>query len=91
VSGAGEQTLNANLLKRIFTVSPLEIKTYLNNEDPGDPTIANSELSIGSSVISQPTQDALDSKAAKTYVDDKIRYLIKNAPAALDRRNSHKH
>ena len=45
---------------------------------------ANMELSIDGAVISPPTQEALDLKAVKTYVDDKIANLVNNAPAALD-------
>ena len=70
--GTGERLFEVNFLKRIFALAPLKIKTFLNINDANDPKIANIELSIDSSVISQPTQDALDSKADKSNVDDKM-------------------
>ena len=35
--GTGERLLEENFLKRIFIVSPLRIKTYLNINDSSDP------------------------------------------------------
>jgi len=84
VSGTGERILEADVLKRVFALAPSKVKAYVNINDPNDPKNVNVELSIDSSVISQPTQDALNLKADKTYVDNKIADLINNAPAALD-------
>ena len=36
VPGTGERLLEANFLKRIFAVAPLQIQTYLNLSDPND-------------------------------------------------------
>ena len=66
--GTGERLLEANFLKRIFSIAPLRIKVYLNLNDLNDPKNANIELNIDSSVISQLTQDALNLKAHKSDV-----------------------
>ena len=44
--GTGERILEADYLKRIFAIAPLQVKTYLNLNDPGDPKNANIELSF---------------------------------------------
>ena len=64
----GEQLLEANFLKRIFAIAPLQVKPYLSLSDPDDPTSSNVELSIDSTAISQQTRDALNLKADKSYV-----------------------
>ena len=46
VPGKGEILLESNFIKRIFTVSPLEIKTYLNLGSSTDPKNANIEFSL---------------------------------------------
>ena len=62
------KTIRSDFLKRIFAIAPLQVKAYLNLNDPDDPKNANNELSIVSTAISQQTQDALNLKAEKvTY------------------------
>ena len=51
VPGTGETLLESNLIKRIFTVSPLEIKTYLNVSSSTDPKNANIEISLNKSAL----------------------------------------
>jgi len=51
VSGTGETLYESNFIKRIFTVSPLEIKTYLNLNDVNDAKNANIELSLNKSAL----------------------------------------
>jgi hypothetical protein len=75
-TGLGEHILEANFLKRIFAVAPLQINTSSNLNDSNDPKNANLELSIDGSVMSPPSQEALDLKADKTYVDAKIDSLV---------------
>ena len=40
------KTIRSDFLKRAFATSPLQMKTYLNINEPGDPKNANIELSI---------------------------------------------
>ena len=77
--GTSERLFEVNFLKRIFAIAPLQIKTYLNLNDPDDPKSANIELSIGSTVISQQTQDALNLKADKSDVWTKPQSNIPSA------------
>ena len=49
--GTGERLLEMNSLKRIFAVSPLQVKTYLNLNNPSDLSNANIALSIDESVF----------------------------------------
>ena len=44
--GTGERILEADYVKRIFTVSPVQANTYLDLKDTNDPTNANIELSF---------------------------------------------
>ena len=37
VPGTGERILEADYVKRIFAISPLQVKTYLNINDTDDP------------------------------------------------------
>jgi len=46
VDGTGEPLLESDFVKRIFTVSPLNIKTYFNFNDSNDPKNANIELKL---------------------------------------------
>ena len=77
--GKGERLFEVNLLKRIFAIAPLQVKTYLNQNDPDDPKRANIELSIDSSVISHPTKAALSLKADKGDVWTQARSNILSA------------
>jgi hypothetical protein len=49
IPGTGETLLESHLINRIFTVSPLEIKTYLNLSSSTDPKNANIEISLNQS------------------------------------------
>ena len=51
LTGTGETLLESNFIKRIFTVSPLEIKTYLNINDGTDAKNGNIELSLNKSAL----------------------------------------
>ena len=51
VPGTGERLLEANFLKRIFAVAPLQVNTYLNLNDPNDKKNVNIELSIDQAVL----------------------------------------
>ena len=46
VPGTGERLLEVNYLKRIFAISPLQVRTYLNLENSNVPKNANIELSM---------------------------------------------
>ena len=51
VPGTGERLLEANVLKRIFAVAPLNVKTCLDINNPNDPKNANIELNIDQAVL----------------------------------------
>ena len=52
VPGTGETLLESNLIKRIFSASPvLEIKTYLDINNANDPKNANIELNVNKSAL----------------------------------------
>jgi len=51
VPGTGEALLEIGYIKRIFTVSPLEIKTYFNFNDANDQKNANIEISLNKSAL----------------------------------------
>ena len=44
--GSGEGVLEADFVKRVFAVSPLDIRTYLNINNPNVPKHANIEISL---------------------------------------------
>ena len=46
VPGNGERLFEVNFLKSIFAIAHLQIKTYLNRNDPDHPKNANIEFSI---------------------------------------------
>ena len=79
VPGTGERLFEVNLLKRIFAIAPLQVKTYLNLNDPDDPKNANIELSIDSTAITPQTTDALNLKADKSDVWTKAQSNILSA------------
>ena len=77
--GTGERLFDVIFLKRIFAIAPLQVKSYLNLNDPNDPKDANIELSIDSTAISQQTTDALNLKADKSDVWTKAQSNILSA------------
>ena len=77
--GTGERLFEVKFLQRIFAIAPLQVKTFLNLNDPNDPQKSNIELSINSSVITQLTQDALNLKADKSDVWTKSESNIPSA------------
>ena len=67
------------VLKCIFAIAPLQVKTYLHLNDPNDPNNANIELSIDSTAITQHTTGALNLKADKSDVWTKAQSNILSA------------
>ena len=69
--GTGEILLESDFLKRIYGVSPLNVTTYFNSNDPNDINNANIQLSIDLSSYAT---------IATTYNQTEVDTLIANIP-----------
>ena len=69
--GTGEILLESDFLKRIYGVSPLNVTTYFNSNDPNDINNANIQLSIDLSSYAT---------ISTTYTQTEVDTLIANIP-----------